>query len=61
MKRIIIYVEGGMVQEVVSSNPDVDVRVLDMDNQPESEGELEDRNELEQDFYALRDAGGTIL
>jgi hypothetical protein len=35
--RIVIVVEGGNVQEVLSNLPDIEVRLIDYDNEPEAE------------------------
>ena len=35
--RIVIVVEGGNVQEVLSNLPDIEVRLIDYDNEPAAE------------------------
>lgn len=35
--RVVIHVEGGVVQEVYSNDPDIDIELIDFDNM-EAEG-----------------------
>lgn len=41
MNRILIYVKGGMVQDVFASDPDTDVTVIDYDVSEEERQEAE--------------------
>ena len=41
MKEVVIYVKGGMVQEVYASDPEIDVTVVDEDVPEEERGTAE--------------------
>jgi hypothetical protein len=46
MEKLFIRVQGGMVQEVYSSNPDVDLTILDEDSDVESVDEVLDNLDI---------------
>lgn len=44
MKNVVIIVKDGLVSEVLSTDPDIDVEVIDMDtNDPEVRDEIDKR------------------
>jgi hypothetical protein len=40
--KIIIYVEGGNIQEILSSDKDIEIEIIDYDNEPATYKEKEE-------------------
>jgi hypothetical protein len=39
--KIAVWVEGGVVQSIISSSPDIEVRLIDIDNKDRTEPDKE--------------------
>jgi len=46
--KAIVYVQGGVVQNVISNDPDFEVKVVDYDNEPDDPDVV-----IDEDYYVF--------